>query len=161
MDIAVKTRYFCAVTKTGLTTKDVNAWPITLSPLRPDNNNIEETKENITNDANGHTGEEAYKPQSANPETGPTTKYNDDKIAAKNHLTPSPPLGGKSQAAEGGANLQVELYNHMESTNNNPCLACNRNETNKATEPIAKKEATTDLAFISIRTNMTPNLTEA
>ena len=55
----------------------------------------------------------------------------------------------------------MEIYTHMESTHNNPCLACNRNETNKATEPIAKKEATTDLAIIIIRTNTTPNLTEA
>ena len=49
----------------------------------------------------------------------------------------------------------------MESTHNNPCLACNRNKTNKSAEPISKKEATTDLAIIIIRTNTTPNLTKA
>ena len=71
------------------------------------------------------------------------------------------PLEGKSQAADGGTNLQVELRTNIESTHDNHCLVCNRNETNKDAEPIAKKEATTDLAIIIIRTNTTPNLTKA
>ena len=121
--------------------------------------------EKITDAANGYTREEIYESHRINPKTGLTIEYEDhDKITAnKDHPTPSLPLGGESQAAEGGANLQVELppNTHMESTHNNPCLACNRNEKNKAAEPIAKNEATTDLAIIIIRTNTTPNLTKA
>ena len=78
--------------------------------------------ENLTNAANGHTREEIREPHHNNPETGPTTKYDNDKIVAyKDHPTPPPPLGGKSQTTEDGANIQVELYTHMESPHNNPC----------------------------------------
>ena len=92
------------------------------------------------------------------------TKYDDDKTAANNnHLTPSLLLEGKSQALAGGASHQVEILpiTHMESTNNNLCLACNPNKTNKAAGPITKEEATKDLAIIIIRTNTTPTLTKA
>ena len=109
--------------------------------------------ENLTNAENEYTREDIYESHRL------TSEYDNDKIAAnKDHPTPSLPLGGKSQAAEGSANLQVEpLHNtHMESTNNNPCLACNWNKT---AEPTAKKELTT--AIIVIKTNIAPNLTKA
>ena len=71
------------------------------------------------------------------PKTGYMTRGNDDKITA-NKDKQTPPLlpGGKGRTTESGTNLQ----------------------TNKATELIAKKETTMDLAVNAINAiNATPN----
>ena len=131
-------------TNTSLTTEDVYT-RVATNKKRSDKKDPEESKETIN-------------------ETGLATECDDDKIVAnKNHLTPSLPLGGESRAAKGCANLQVEILPiiHMESTHNNPCLACNQNETKKAAKLTAKEGTNMDLAIITIRTNTTPRPTKA